>query len=298
MQGSTEGGFAGRTHKLVDGCYSFWQGALFPLLQQLQPLISQQQGLPLQMPPAPDLPAAQPSWTSACSSKDDELRPVPPGSGLHTTQPVIADGDVATHPDQNPAQTATPHFSSPLSSGLNQRHTGPTNAHRQAAAVGMHTAPESEETFGQQQPARNEAIPTGANDSIAADARRGEAGSATVAADHMADEVWLPDIPDLDVQTPEQQASSRVTTAQVCPLHFLNRLSCGVPACACREAHMEAVDPNGCCSVAHVNVASSLRKAVWLLASAMGGPSIFCRCFPGRPCCLALPSALGSGHAY
>jgi len=28
-----EGGFQGRTNKLVDGCYSFWQGALFPLLQ-------------------------------------------------------------------------------------------------------------------------------------------------------------------------------------------------------------------------------------------------------------------------
>ena len=28
-----EGGFAGRTNKLVDGCYSWWVGALFPLLQ-------------------------------------------------------------------------------------------------------------------------------------------------------------------------------------------------------------------------------------------------------------------------
>lgn len=32
MQGTTEGGFMGRTNKLVDGCYSFWQGALFPLV--------------------------------------------------------------------------------------------------------------------------------------------------------------------------------------------------------------------------------------------------------------------------
>jgi len=30
-----EGGFQGRTNKLVDGCYSFWQGGLFPLLHQL-----------------------------------------------------------------------------------------------------------------------------------------------------------------------------------------------------------------------------------------------------------------------
>jgi protein farnesyltransferase subunit beta len=32
MQGWAEGGFMGRTCKLVDGCYSFWQGGLFPLL--------------------------------------------------------------------------------------------------------------------------------------------------------------------------------------------------------------------------------------------------------------------------
>lgn len=27
-----EGGFNGRTNKVVDSCYSFWQGALFNLL--------------------------------------------------------------------------------------------------------------------------------------------------------------------------------------------------------------------------------------------------------------------------
>ena len=30
-----EGGFQGRTNKLVDGCYSFWQGGIFPLLHKL-----------------------------------------------------------------------------------------------------------------------------------------------------------------------------------------------------------------------------------------------------------------------
>lgn len=30
-----EGGFSGRTNKLVDSCYSFWQGANFPLIQNL-----------------------------------------------------------------------------------------------------------------------------------------------------------------------------------------------------------------------------------------------------------------------
>ena len=34
-QGSIEGGFNGRTNKLVDGCYSFWQGGLFQVLQKL-----------------------------------------------------------------------------------------------------------------------------------------------------------------------------------------------------------------------------------------------------------------------
>ena len=37
VQGAMEGGFMGRTNKLVDGCYSFWQGGLFPLLQRLWP---------------------------------------------------------------------------------------------------------------------------------------------------------------------------------------------------------------------------------------------------------------------
>lgn len=31
-----EGGFQGRTNKLVDSCYSFWQGALFPLIELIR----------------------------------------------------------------------------------------------------------------------------------------------------------------------------------------------------------------------------------------------------------------------
>lgn len=34
-QMSVEGGFQGRTNKLVDGCYSFWQGAVFPILDEV-----------------------------------------------------------------------------------------------------------------------------------------------------------------------------------------------------------------------------------------------------------------------
>jgi protein farnesyltransferase subunit beta len=29
------GGFKGRTNKLVDGCYSWWVGGLFPLLEDI-----------------------------------------------------------------------------------------------------------------------------------------------------------------------------------------------------------------------------------------------------------------------
>jgi protein farnesyltransferase subunit beta len=34
-QMSFEGGFQGRTNKLVDGCYSFWQGGAFPIIHSL-----------------------------------------------------------------------------------------------------------------------------------------------------------------------------------------------------------------------------------------------------------------------
>ncbi|CAH8603858.1 unnamed protein product [Dicrocoelium dendriticum] len=34
-QMSSEGGFQGRTNKLVDSCYSFWQGATFPIIEDL-----------------------------------------------------------------------------------------------------------------------------------------------------------------------------------------------------------------------------------------------------------------------
>ena len=50
MKGTVEGGFMGRTNKLVDGCYSYWQGALLPLLQQLGPELLQQMGIPEPVP--------------------------------------------------------------------------------------------------------------------------------------------------------------------------------------------------------------------------------------------------------
>ncbi|GBG72972.1 hypothetical protein CBR_g12691 [Chara braunii] len=56
-QGAVEGGFQGRTNKLVDGCYSYWQGTLFLLLQRVihQPLADQRvnkpSGLDVKMEP-------------------------------------------------------------------------------------------------------------------------------------------------------------------------------------------------------------------------------------------------------
>lgn len=36
-----EGGFQGRTNKLVDGCYTFWVGAIFPILANFAPKVKQ-----------------------------------------------------------------------------------------------------------------------------------------------------------------------------------------------------------------------------------------------------------------
>lgn len=41
-QGKVEGGFQGRVNKLVDGCYSFWQGSIFPLIQRLSEHLNHQ----------------------------------------------------------------------------------------------------------------------------------------------------------------------------------------------------------------------------------------------------------------
>ncbi|XP_009758103.1 protein farnesyltransferase subunit beta isoform X1 [Nicotiana sylvestris] len=40
-----EGGFQGRTNKLVDGCYSFWQGVVAFLIQRLKSIVHEQLGL-------------------------------------------------------------------------------------------------------------------------------------------------------------------------------------------------------------------------------------------------------------
>lgn len=54
-QAPVEGGFNGRTGKLADGCYSFWQGALFPLVAEARGLAAAEAAAvpPAEPPSAP-----------------------------------------------------------------------------------------------------------------------------------------------------------------------------------------------------------------------------------------------------
>lgn len=70
----------GRTNKLVDGCYSYWQGAVFPLLQRLAPEFLRQSPIPdAPSLSAPSPLAAAPSPTASdtgCSRSGGEAVPV------------------------------------------------------------------------------------------------------------------------------------------------------------------------------------------------------------------------------
>ncbi len=83
----------GRTNKLVDGCYSFWQGALFPLLQRLTPQLLAQTGVPRHRHPWPSVPspahAASAAPTSdhadVVSAVADSVRDSSPETTAHAT---------------------------------------------------------------------------------------------------------------------------------------------------------------------------------------------------------------------
>ena len=66
-QGTLEGGFNGRTNKLVDGCYSFWQGGLLALLQRQMPLLLAQ--LSPQPPPPQPQPQKWLAWIARRTAK-------------------------------------------------------------------------------------------------------------------------------------------------------------------------------------------------------------------------------------
>jgi protein farnesyltransferase subunit beta len=102
-QGGPEGGFNGRTNKLVDGCYSLWQGGLFPLLQAQMPLLRSQMRAQAATPQA-----------AAAATPPPVAPPVPPPHRLHacTLFPCAAadeGGDAAGAPDA--AQPAPPLYS-------------------------------------------------------------------------------------------------------------------------------------------------------------------------------------------
>lgn len=67
----------GRTNKLVDGCYSFWQGGLFPLLQTLLPDYLAQTSIPFM----PAFPSAAAPATAGSGNGDGSSRSTGVGVG-------------------------------------------------------------------------------------------------------------------------------------------------------------------------------------------------------------------------
>jgi protein farnesyltransferase subunit beta len=87
-----EGGFSGRTNKLADGCYSFWQGALFPMLRELGPLQprlpkwSLQSAERISVPALPEALWQPPSLCEACNQDGSDPRPMgDEGFGTHAS---------------------------------------------------------------------------------------------------------------------------------------------------------------------------------------------------------------------
>ena len=86
------GGFQGRTNKLVDGCYSFWVGGIFPILQQL---LKQYYGLDVAnyLLDSEETPPMSPQTTSV-----PELAPTSapfsavPHTPTHTSSPTADSG--------------------------------------------------------------------------------------------------------------------------------------------------------------------------------------------------------------
>ncbi|KAF9171681.1 hypothetical protein BGX21_009152 [Mortierella sp. AD011] len=73
-QMSLEGGFQGRTNKLVDGCYSFWMGGLFPIVGKMLESLEKD---PEVLDFVYDRDALQEYLLIACQSKNGGLRDKP-----------------------------------------------------------------------------------------------------------------------------------------------------------------------------------------------------------------------------
>lgn len=90
----------GRTNKLVDGCYSFWQGGLFPLLHSLSADLLSQMGVPASAPA-----------TAANDARGEPNRDSEPVSGA-------VEGEAREANDQ---RIVVPSFPLGLASGLEQQ---------------------------------------------------------------------------------------------------------------------------------------------------------------------------------
>ncbi|KAG0242498.1 terpenoid cyclases/protein prenyltransferase alpha-alpha toroid [Mortierella sp. GBAus27b] len=73
-QMSLEGGFQGRTNKLVDGCYSFWMGGIFPIIGKMLENLEQDKDV---LDFVFDRDALQEYLLIACQSKTGGLRDKP-----------------------------------------------------------------------------------------------------------------------------------------------------------------------------------------------------------------------------
>ncbi|KAF9145008.1 hypothetical protein BGX30_010667 [Mortierella sp. GBA39] len=79
-QMSMEGGFQGRTNKLVDGCYAFWTGGIFPILGKMLETVGQDQEV---LDFVYDRDGLQEYLLAACQSKTGGLRDKPSKSIDH-----------------------------------------------------------------------------------------------------------------------------------------------------------------------------------------------------------------------
>ncbi|XP_031265242.1 protein farnesyltransferase subunit beta isoform X1 [Pistacia vera] len=96
-----EGGFQGRANKLVDGCYSFWQGGVFALLQRFHSIIGERltQSGPGEAEYHIDSPEATPESdisegkesSDGTSSEGDEACHFQPGGSQNAPCPVNFD---------------------------------------------------------------------------------------------------------------------------------------------------------------------------------------------------------------
>lgn len=95
-QMAIEGGFSGRSNKLVDGCYSFWQGAVFAILQRhVTPSHSLGKlgacAPAKEAPAAPDAPLGDAASAASASSRDFATASSATSSGGSTGDPLFFD---------------------------------------------------------------------------------------------------------------------------------------------------------------------------------------------------------------